>query len=93
MREDLKVWDLKEIINALIKKAESIEEVYIFGSRSRKTNSYRSDIDLLVYTPHALVHRGVSLSAYRLPSLMHTDDLKPSGLRLKPCRNDNRKSN
>ena len=28
----------------------------------------------------ALVHRGVSLSAYRLPSLMHTDDLKPSGL-------------
>ena len=36
----------------------------------------------------ALVHRGVSLAAYRLPSLRHNDGLKPSGLRLKSCRND-----
>ena len=41
----------------------------------------------------SLVHRGVSLGAYRLPSLMHNDGLKPSGLRLKSCRNDNRKLN
>lgn len=55
MRKDhLRFWDLKETINALLEKADSIEEVYIFGSRARRTNSYRSDIDLLVYTPRAL---------------------------------------
>ena len=54
LKEYLRIWDLKKIINALLKKADSIEEVYIFGSRARRTNSYRSDIDLLIYTPRAL---------------------------------------
>ncbi len=53
-KDHLRFWDLKKIINALLEKADSIEEVYIFGSRARGTNSYRSDIDLLIYTPRVL---------------------------------------
>lgn len=47
-------WDLKEIIFDLVAKSGSIEEVYLFGSRGHRTNSYRSDIDLLMYSPLAL---------------------------------------
>lgn len=40
-------WDLKEIVTEISKKHPEITQVYLFGSRAYKTNSFRSDIDLL----------------------------------------------
>ncbi len=86
--------DLREVGVHISRKrvARLMRQANICGVSRRKgiLTTYRSITD---EKAPDLVHRGVSLSAYRLPSLMHTDDLKPSGLRLKPCRNDNRKSN
>lgn len=36
-------------------KCESIEKVLLFGSRARRTNSPKSDIDLAVYSHRQLV--------------------------------------
>ncbi len=41
-------WYLKKIIRELIRKFDTVESVFLFGSRAYKTNSKRSDIDLLV---------------------------------------------
>lgn len=46
---ETKRWDLKEIIGDIVSKHSSVEKIYIFGSRAHKTNSRRSDIDLLVH--------------------------------------------
>lgn len=46
--------NLKEIIQNLYDNYNSIEAIYLFGSRARKTKSYRSDIDLLIYTKSGL---------------------------------------
>lgn len=43
-------WDLKKIIEAINSKFADINKVFLFGSRAYKTNSPRSDIDLLVYS-------------------------------------------
>lgn len=40
--------DLKDIIDELIKKFDQITEVFLFGSRAYRTNSTRSDIDLII---------------------------------------------
>lgn len=52
--QHLQAWDLKTTISELVAKAPSIASVHIFGSRARRTNSYRSDIDLLVHSPRGL---------------------------------------
>src|SRR5687768_16174156 len=49
-RKDLDTWNLKEIVRTINSRIDSIEEIFLFGSRGFNTNSYRSDIDLLVYT-------------------------------------------
>ena len=43
-------WDLKEIIDALASKHPEIDSLYLFGSRAYKTESLRSDVDLLAFT-------------------------------------------
>lgn len=43
-------WDLKRIIEAINSKFADINKIYLFGSRAYKTNSPRSDIDLLIYS-------------------------------------------
>jgi len=43
-------WDLKEIIAAITSRFNNILKIYLLGSRAYKTNSLRSDIDLLVYS-------------------------------------------
>lgn len=52
-RLDIREINLKEEIKR-ISEIESIEEIYIFGSRAYKTGSLRSDIDLLVYAPSGI---------------------------------------
>lgn len=48
-RKDITNVFLKDEINKLISKFSSIRAIYLFGSRAYKTNSIRSDIDLLIY--------------------------------------------
>lgn len=43
-------WNLKEIIERIIKKHPKIQEIYLFGSRAYNTGSLRSDIDLLAFS-------------------------------------------
>ena len=43
-------WNLKEIIEQIIKQHPKIQEIYLFGSRSYNTGSLRSDIDLLAFS-------------------------------------------
>ena len=43
-------WDLQEIVSSIVGHHPDISKVYLFGSRSYKTHSYRSDIDILVIT-------------------------------------------
>ena len=49
-RKDIDCWNLKDVIRDIISKVDTLEEIYLFGSRGFNTSSYRSDIDLLVYT-------------------------------------------
>lgn len=44
------IWNLKDIINELSIKHPEIMEIYLFGSRAYKTESVRSDIDILAFT-------------------------------------------
>ena len=48
------IWDLKEIINDLVRHHPKIKSVYLFGSRANQTNSMRSDIDILAITDSIL---------------------------------------
>lgn len=48
--EIFSTWNLKEIITAIHMHHKEISQIYLFGSRSYKTNSLRSDIDLLAIT-------------------------------------------
>lgn len=48
MRADLVTWDLHEVVEFLRACCPSILGVYLFGSRAYRTNSYRSDFDILV---------------------------------------------
>jgi predicted nucleotidyltransferase len=51
MRKDtFEYWDLKKIIDAINSRFPNINKIFLFGSRAYKTNSPRSDIDLLVYS-------------------------------------------
>jgi len=43
-------WDLREIVSDICRHHEEVSHIYLFGSRAYKTNSFRSDIDLLVFT-------------------------------------------
>jgi predicted nucleotidyltransferase len=61
-RSDLKPWNLRDIIRALVTEAPEIEEVYLFGSRAYNTGSFRSDIDLLVRASEPL--RQASLTGW-----------------------------
>ena len=40
----------KDIIDELINKFPSISSIFLFGLRAYKTNSTRSDIDLIVHS-------------------------------------------
>lgn len=44
------VWDLRKIITDIHEHHDEVSQIYLFGSRSYKTNSLRSDIDLLAIT-------------------------------------------
>lgn len=48
-RKDIVTVYLKKEISKLIKRFPQIKEIYLFGSRAYRTNSIRSDIDLLLY--------------------------------------------
>lgn len=54
-------WNLKDIINELIKHHCEIKKIYLFGSRAYNTNSMRSDIDLLAVSevpiPSGLINK------------------------------------
>lgn len=54
------IWNLKEVIHDLITTHSTIEEIYLFGSRAHKTNSRRSDIDLLIYTNTPIASRDIT---------------------------------
>ena len=43
-------WDLHEIVSAITGHHPEIIKMYLFGSRAYKTNSFRSDIDILAIT-------------------------------------------
>lgn len=49
-KQTFQYWDLKKIIEAINSKFTGISKIYLFGSRAYKTNSSRSDIDLLVFS-------------------------------------------
>lgn len=42
------IYNLKEIVNTITRLVDTVEDVYLFGSRAYKTCSLRSDIDLLI---------------------------------------------
>ena len=42
-------WDLQEIVSSIVGHYPDISKVYLFGSRSYKTHSYRSDIDIFCF--------------------------------------------
>jgi len=44
----IEIFDLKDFINRLVSNFSNIEQIHIFGSRGYRTNSKRSDIDLLL---------------------------------------------
>lgn len=44
------VWNLKDIVTSITQQHQEITELYLFGSRAYRTNSYRSDIDILAIT-------------------------------------------
>lgn len=54
-RHDLKHWNIRDIVRALMTKEPSIKRLYLFGSRAYGTNSFRSDIDLLAICERPLV--------------------------------------
>ena len=54
-------WDLKEIIGDLIVKHPEIKDIYLFGSRAYKTNSMRSDIDILAITDGMIAASNVNI--------------------------------
>lgn len=49
-KDTFEYWDLKSIINAINSRFSGINKIFLFGSRAYKTNSPRSDIDLLIYS-------------------------------------------
>ena len=49
-RDTFEYWDLKKIIEAINSRFRGVNKIFLFGSRAYKTNSPRSDIDLLVYS-------------------------------------------
>lgn len=54
-------WDLKEIIDELVIHHPQIESIYLFGSRAYKTNSMRSDIDILAVADKIIAMADVNL--------------------------------
>lgn len=54
------IWDLKEIISDLVTNHSEIKSVFLFGSRAYKTNSMRSDIDILAITDGILAASNVN---------------------------------
>lgn len=72
-------WDLKEIILNLTEAFEDIREVYLFGSRAYRTNSYRSDIDLMILTnrviPAVLIFEWIT-NNYKAIDIFKTIDNK-----------------
>ena len=49
-RFDVRTVNIKDLIQP-ITQIDTVEEIYLFGSRAYKTGSRRSDIDILVYAP------------------------------------------
>ena len=54
-------WDLLEIVDDLIIHHSKIKSLYLFGSRAYKTNSMRSDIDILAITEGVISMSEVNL--------------------------------
>jgi hypothetical protein len=59
-RHDLRPWNLQEIVRALNSRIDGIKAVYLFGSRAYRTNSFRSDIDLLVVVEQAIARAAIA---------------------------------
>lgn len=58
-RIDIREVNLKDLISP-ITMIRGVEQIYLFGSRSYKTGSPRSDIDLLVYAPTGIKESEIS---------------------------------
>lgn len=58
-------WDLQEIVSTIAMHHSEISKMYLFGSRSYKTHSYRSDIDILAITDN------VPISDSKINSWLH----------------------
>lgn len=58
-RLDIREVNLMELISP-ITMIRGVEQIYLFGSRSYKTGSPRSDIDLLVYAPTGIKESEIS---------------------------------
>ena len=52
-RFDVRTVNIKDLIQP-ITQIDTVEEIYLFGSRAYKTGSLRSDIDILVYAPKGI---------------------------------------
>lgn len=79
MRHDLRPWNLQDVIRDLNNVCATIESVYLFGSRAYETGSYRSDIDLLVYSKRPLLQAALCSwinETYNPVDLFETNDLK-----------------
>lgn len=78
-RKDLKLWNLRDIIGDLVTKWPAIESIHLFGSRARRTGSYRSDIDFIVYSQTPLPAADVAPwlnEVYNPVDLFETNDLR-----------------
>lgn len=58
--KEYNIWNLQEIINDLVAHHSEINEVYLFGSRAYKTESGRSDIDLLAISDFPIAPTSVN---------------------------------
>ena len=84
--------DLKTIISVLVGKFADIDSVYIFGSRRYKTESVRSDIDLLITTTGRIKQsdlRDYTLESCTALDLFLLDDNKATSIANESFISDN----
>lgn len=76
MRKDVISVNLHDEINKIIGQFTEIEKIYLFGSRAYKTNSLRSDIDLLLYSQQPLALHAFPELCHKSIDLFETIDFK-----------------
>ena len=76
MREDVISVNLQDEISKIIGQFTEIKKIYLFGSRAYKTNSLRSDIDLLLYSQQPLALHAFPELCHKSIDLFETIDFK-----------------